>query len=903
MTFPTLLTTKLSFPPLRANLIPRPHLVEKLTNSIHAPFTLVSAPAGYGKTTLLSEWRVGTGKNYPAAWLSLDTDDNEPARFLNYLIAALQNIKSGFGETALQLLHSSRPPPDKTILTILINELGELVEPFALVMDDYQFINTQPVHDTIAYILEHPPPQMHLVMLTRADPPFPLARLRARNQMSEIRAADLRFTLAETTDFMQQVMGVKLSEKDIIKLEQRVEGWAAGLQLAGLSMQGRDDLSNFIASFGGGYHYIVDYLVEEVLNRQSESLRLFLLQTSILDRLTGPLCELVTGQTNGQSTLEELEKANLFVIPLGGECCWYRYHHLFADVLRNYLRQSYPDLILDLHQRAGRWFAQEGHVVEAIRHTLAAGAYEAAATLIEQFASTISFQGNVAGLLTWTDALPPDVIKSHPRLGLAQAWALYFEYEFDQAEARLRDIEQNLTSEDAALISGEVALLSGVMARRSGNLELSQICLQQALNQLPPGNHVLRSRAWVYLGLVYLETDANRAYQALSQALATASAVRDLHGIQTSSYFLTWTLMLLGELSQASGICRRALLLTEEMPYWPVASFAYSGMGELLYEFNQLDQAQAHLQKAFELAETGGNADYLFTASLALARVHRHSSCCARSERELYNATLSHARLYRALGEWEIADGYIHQAERLAHRMQAPFLIALVTDEQARLSIAKNELDQARLRVSENVQALESSTILPYVLENLAWARVAIARHEPKQALQRLDELLQLIENAGMRWFVIQNLNLQALAYEMDGQGDRALDNLARALSIGEAGGFVRTFLDEGPAMARLLRRARSQGIMPQYVAKLLAEFTKEQKPDAVFEQTLIEPLSKRELEVLRLIAAGCSNKEIASQLFITISTVKRHTVTIFQKLGVENRTQAVAQARGLRLL
>ncbi|HET7091287.1 MAG TPA: hypothetical protein VFL17_21845, partial [Anaerolineae bacterium] len=396
------LATKLYIPRARPHLVPRPRLIRRLVDGLARPLVLISAPAGFGKTTLMSEWRASeAGRDFPLAWLSLDDDDNDLTRFLAYFVAALRALMPGFGDTALALLQSPQPPLPKAVLTGLINDLSDFDAPFALVLDDYHVITAQPIHGALTFLLDHLPPHIHLVLLTRADPPLPLPRLRARNQLTGIRAADLRFTVDETADFLNRVMALNLSAGDIAALEQRTEGWIAGLQLAALSMQGHDaqGLSDFITAFTGGHHYIADYLAEEVLNRQSDAVRSFLLKTSILDRLTASLCNALTERVDGQTTLEALEQANLFVTPLDDDRGWYRYHHLFADVLRSRLRQAYPDQLPELHRRAAEWYELNGLAYEAIQHLLASSAFQDMARLVEQEAMTKLNRGEVTLLL------------------------------------------------------------------------------------------------------------------------------------------------------------------------------------------------------------------------------------------------------------------------------------------------------------------------------------------------------------------------------------------------------------------------------------------------------------------------------------------------------------------------
>ena len=465
-----LLTTKLYFPPARPALVARPRLVERFQAGLRGPLTLISAPTGYGKTTLVSEWRAGPGASLPAAWLALDKEDNDPARFLYYLFACLDTLQNGFLEQGLRMLQAPQKPSMETALSILVNRLSALPGDFVLILDDYHVIETKAICQGLAFLLDHLPPGLHLVLLTRADPILPLARLRAHGQLIEIRTEQLRFSQEETAHFLNQIMGLRLVPDQVAALERRSEGWIAGLQLAALSMQGCEDVDSFIAAFTGSHHYIGDYLAEEVLNRQPAAVRIFLLETSLLERLNAPLCNAVTGRKDARSMLEKLEQGNLFLVSLDDQRGWYRYHHLFASLLQARLNYVTPAKTPELQRRAAAWCALNGLMEEAISYSLKARDMQQAAAWIEQYAATLLSQGRMATFTAWTAALPEQIIARMPRLGLSQAWALYLEYHFDQAEERIRRIEQNLKPEEAPPLAGELALWHGILARWHGNL-------------------------------------------------------------------------------------------------------------------------------------------------------------------------------------------------------------------------------------------------------------------------------------------------------------------------------------------------------------------------------------------------------------------------------------------------
>jgi LuxR family maltose regulon positive regulatory protein len=503
----SILTTKLYIPQARPNLVLRQRLIKRLNQGLKRALTLICAPAGFGKTTLLNEWHtaLSSGQAPAVAWVSLDAGDNDPVRLFAYLIAALQTVESRLGERAQAMLQSPQTPPLESILTALINDVATISNTLMCVFDDYDVIRAQTIHDAMTFMLDHLPPQMHLVITSRADPPLPLARLRARGQLTEIRAADLRFTLDEAALLLNQVLGLSLSTQEVAALEDRTEGWVAGLQLAALSMQGQTDIPSFIKAFTGEDRFILDYLVSEVLQRQPEPIRTFLLHTSILDRLSGSLCNAVTGQSTGQETLEGLEQANLFIFSLDSQRRWYRYHHLFADSLRHRLEQVHPEIAPTLHCRASLWYEQQGFVDEAIHHALAADDAERAACLIEQNGIAAIARGQARTVLRWLSALPDELVRARTQLCITQAAALTFTYQLEAAEARLLDAEQsiqmNLQEDQARAVLGQVAVMRAALARIPGDLTRCVAYAHQALELLPEADTLWRGPAAVYAGL------------------------------------------------------------------------------------------------------------------------------------------------------------------------------------------------------------------------------------------------------------------------------------------------------------------------------------------------------------------------------------------------------------------
>jgi len=894
MTTP-LLRTKLYIPPVRPELVSRPRLIERLNAGLHRKLTLVSAPAGFGKTTLLSEWIYGTSEAtspLPVAWLSLDEGDNDLVRFLMYLVAALQTVNSGIGKDMLSVLQSPQLPPLESLLTLLINDLAGNHKscPYVLVLDDYHLIIAQPVHEALTFLLDHLPPTLHLVIATRADPPLPLPRLRARGQLTELRQADLRFTTGEAAAFLNQVMGLNLSDTDVAALEARTEGWIAGLQVAAVSMQGREDASAFIRAFTGSDRYILDYLVEEVLQRQPEDVQTFLLQTSILNRLSGPLCDAVTGslppagkeqeERTAQVMLEYLERANLFIVPLDDCREWYRYHRLFADLLRTRQEQRFAAQDLaTLHRRAATWYEEAGLLDDAVQHAIAAGDLTHVARIIEKHGRPMLLRGELRSLLRWIAPLPEEMMQTNARLCITHAWALLLTGQGSAVEPCLQQAERLPVVTSDENLRGEGAVIRAYLAAQRGDVARTIEQADLALAMLDAAHEGERAVAYFVLGGVHmLRGDVTAAGEAMAQASTIGQRGGNVHVAVPALNALAGIQAQQGRLHLAWATAQEAVRLASgpSGKPLPIAGGALSALAELTYEWNDVQNALAYARQSIELSRRWGNADSLGSGYLTLARV------------------------LQASGDLEGAREALQAAERASRdfALGAPFPMQL-RSAQARLWLAQGD----RVNLAHWAEEVPCEVPGPFHaggMLTLAQARLALG--QPDVALKVLAPLLEMARAHELTAVLIEGLALQALIHQAQGDVGRALVVLAESLALAEPEGYVRRFVDLGPVMAELLRRAAVQGITPGYVSKLLLAYGEEILPSPR-PQPLIEPLSERELEVLCLVVAGLTNQEIAQELVIAVSTVKSHINHIFGKLGVKSRTQAVARARALSLL
>jgi len=888
----SLLLTKLYIPPKRAAIVPRPDLIARLNEGFSAgrKLTLISAPAGFGKTTLVSEWIADCGR--PVGWLSLDEGDTNPARFLSYLVTALQLIKTGIGERLLAALQSREPPQLEAVLTDLINEITSIPDHFIIVLDDYHSIESKQVDQAVNFLIEHQPPQMHLLIASREDPSLPLARLRARGQLTELRASDLRFTPSEAADFLNLVMGLPLSTEDVAALETRTEGWIAGLQMAALSMRGLDDTGDFIRSFTGSHRFVLDYLMEEVLERQREEVQAFLLRTSILDRLCGPLCEAVmsSSSTSGQQTLEYLERANLFIVPLDSDRCWYRYHHLFGELLHKRLEQKLtPEGIVGLHLQASKWYEKNGLILDAFKQAAAANDIELAERLMEHKQMPINHPGVPVTILNWLESLPVSVLNSKPSLWWKQAAMLMANYQTIGVEEKLQATEAALatkTPPDAEMdewtrnLVGKIAYARAALAATRYEAETTLVYAQRAMEFLHPNNIAYRAEVTIYIGFArYLLGDRDAAELAYKEALSLAQAAGDEEGVLTATIRLGQIHELRNQLHEAFETYQKVLKMTGEDPP-PFATLAVIGLARIYYNWNDLKRAEKYAEQSHQLARL-----------------------CEQVIDRLISSELFLSRLKMTLGDPVSADQFLTQAEQHARQYDYTVRFPDIAAARAILCLYKGD-------------TVAAAQLVQHEDRWLVRAEVLIAQGNPSAALAIIVPYCQKMKEKRLDDQLLVTVVLQALALHAQGENESARQALKESLTLAEPGGFIRLFVDAGEPMRLLLQDLASwidqhpeeqdQRLMA-YVEKILAAFASPaevQASKSISQQSgLIEPLSPRELEVLQFISQGLSNQEIGKRLFLALDTVKGHNRRIFEKLQVNRRTEAIARARELGLI
>jgi LuxR family maltose regulon positive regulatory protein len=858
--------------------------------------TLISAPAGFGKTTLLVDW-VHQHK-IPVAWFSVDKGDNDPLHFLTYVILGLQSLETDTGRAALTMLQSPQPPPIESILINLINDVTRIPTDLALILDDYHFVDAKQIHDLIAFLLEHLPEQMHMIIATRSDPPLPLlARLRSQNQLTELRAADLSFTADETSILFNESLNLRLSTKDIHVLETRTEGWIAGLQLAALSMHGRKDPSSFIRGFKGDHRYIADYLLEEVLNRQPEHLQNFLLQTSILARLCGSLCDGVTRQENSQQILDALEKANLFVIPLDDERCWYRYHHLFADLLEQRLRMQQGILVPELHSRASQWFANNGFKNEAVDHAFVAQDYALAVQLMEEVAETDWDRARESQLLRWFKKLPDEQLEENPKLCIFYARELFKSGYPNEAEKRLQAAEHMLESASISdpnkeELRGRIAVIRAYVSARTGDVSGIVHFSNKALKLLPQRDLIWRSVAATTLGFGYGWAgggDCVKAQQAFSEAMKISQAAGNIYYHIFAGSCLGSVMLMRGKFKEATDICQQLLSLAIEngIEQTGIAGSLYGNLGLIFCECNDFDEGIRLLNKAIQLSEQGRDPVIMASCQISLLR----------------------ALIYRTdfAGAFTLME---KMNERASDFMLPPWITNTISAFNVYIWLETGNLNAATRWAKERGLSVDDKLDNLREVEYLALAHILISQKQLDDADRLLERLLENAK-AGDRVYIMIEMRLwRALIFQAKADTVAALAELKLALSLAEPGGLIMIFVSKGKPVAELLEELTEvkkrdhddaeAGFSLSYAKKLLSVFRASTPPKI---EGLMDSISERELEVLYLIAAGLTNREIAEKLFISLNTVKTHTKNINSKLNVNSRTRAIARAKELGLL
>lgn len=902
----SILSTKIYLPRKRAQAVPRPRLHARLNDGLSRKLTLISAPAGFGKTMLVSEWLANI--QIPAAWLSLDAGDKDPTRFLTYVVAALQSAEPFANSLSdvLELLQSPQPLPAESILTILINELSAVETEFILVLDDYHLVDSGQVDEGLLFLIENMPPQMHLIITTREDPSLPLARYRVKGALTEIRVADLRFTPAEATDFFKE-MGLTLSAAEVDALDSRTEGWIAGLQLAAISMQSHPDLSEFIGAFSGSHHFIVDYLIQEVLLGQPEHVRRFLLQTSILKNLNGALCDTVTGQENGRKMLESLDHDNLFTISLDGQRQWYRYHHLFADVLQTRLMEEQPEQIPSLHLRASHWFEQNDRPLDAIRHALAAQDFNHAANLVEQI-WPILHRSNIQtpALLDLLKAIPNEFIRNRPVLCTGFAWSLLNAGELEVADGWLHQAESwiNRSNSDAAdmivadeeefkFLPAEIASARAYQTLAFGDLEKTIKFAEEGLRLLPESKFIRRGVLGAILGIVYwAKSEFEVAHQALADSMKSFENAGNIIFALSGTYGLADIRLAQGKLQAATADYEETLqlALSHQTGHHALQGTAdiYLGLAGILLEQGDRDGALRHLQKSETLGQPAALPDWPY-------RLLRFKT-----------------RLKKAEGAYDEALTFLDEAEKLYVPTPLPNTRPIGA-ERARIWLAQGNLSKARKWAQRNNLTINDPPAYLHEFEQITLARLLIAEAKQNPANAQLESVLGWLERlqkaaeAGERvGSVIEILLLRAVVYLEQNKPAEADQILYQALLLAEPEGFIQLFVAEANTIQPSLSALNSKNVLSDIGASYLQRLMATLKTDSPAESQgspLDDPLSERELDVLNLLSTELTGPEIADKLMVSLNTMRTHTKNIYSKLGVNSRRAAVRRAEELNLL
>lgn len=891
-----LLNTKLNVPLVRPSHVQRIELIQKLDKLQEYKLALIVAPAGYGKTALVSEWIAQS--QLKVAWFSIDAGDNDPVRFWDYVIAAIQTLYPDIGKQTLTLLHEPQPLPIETILSTLINELSALPDLFAVVLDDYHVIESSAIHDGLAFLVEHLPAQLRLIMTTRTDPPLPLARMRVRSQLLELRSADLRFSPPQIAAFFTDVMGLTLTSEEVTALDTRVEGWIAGLQLAGLALQGKRDTAEFIASFAGDHRYVLDYLGDEILDRQPDAIQQFLLQTSILERLHADLCDTVTGVGGSYSILEHLERNHFFVVALDDKRQWYRYHRLFADFLHHRLKLKYPDHLKELHQRASLWFERNGFQAEAISHALAAQDNERAAELVQGIAELLIWRrAEHNTLLGWLTALPDSIMQVYPRLYLYHAWVLHLTNQMSAAQQRIRDAENALNHAVGSpdpLMAGMLAAVHSTLTGLHQQFPETLTSSRQALALLPEEAVSWRCMAAINLGVTcaYMG-EIHEAAEVLSYAMELSQEIGSSFAMLSAFWHLSSLQTAQLTLRAAEKTCQQ-LEHAADIPgfqRFPISGYVALLLGEINMERNDAGAAERYLLES---------AEQINPESFPLA---------------LLRAYVALSRLKILQGDTEGAEYYWQLAEQLERMSKLQGRATLLSIARARRWLEQGNLDAVEGWAAENQLGLDDEFSYHREAHYLMLARLYTAKGNMiDKALYLLERMVKRAEDSQRHGSLIRALILQAVAFHACDDSQKAAGSLARALAIAEPEQPLRVFADEGHPIALLLEKVldmqrKGQLALPistEYVAQLLTAMGKNAPsptPKRRTEGHLADMLSPRELEVLRLLADGLESNEIAERLFIAVDTARTHIKNIYSKLDVHSRWEAIKRAEAYSLL
>jgi len=890
-----LLTTKLYIPPLHSDLVPRTQLYDRLSEGSNRKLILVSAPTGFGKSTLVAGWLAEGGIR--AAWLSLDQGDNDPVRFWTYLIAAIQTVQPQIGGEARQIVSAPQLRSTEPVAISLINEISQLAHDLFVVLDDYHVIETEQVHAGLSYLLEHQPPKLHIVLLTRIDPSMSLARLRAHRQLVEIRAADLQFSTQEAATLFNEKMGLNLKSEYVEALNTHTESWAVGLQLAALSLKGQSSYDTFIEEFTGGHQFILDYLTEEVLDTLPDAQRRFLLHTSILERFCGKLCQAVTGDPASHQILGEIRKRNLFLIPLDTEGRWFRYQHLFAEVLVALLARDHPEEINGLHLKAAAWFDSEGYPDEAVDHALHSGDMMRARELVLKHWMPVLQRGEVATVLRWLNALPEDRNGLDPTIPLARCWALFLSWQSAAIEPQLEQAKNayqrlvddgSLSDAQRNRVASQLAMMRSVVARSRGEHARSVAEAEEATRLIPTEAVEGVGTGWVMLAAARAGAgDFDGAIEAYGHGITLSHAEGNLVAAYGCIYGQGMYLLTQGRMNEAEERCRSTIEMAVREGHgdFPAAGSLYITMARIMLERNRLDEAREYLNTGLRIARPGG-----FTEAVRTGR---------------------HLRAYLAAvgGDLQAAVDMLQETQGIVNAIDDPYLIGELSWEWARLSLNAGDLETAREKLHILKKMWKNTQHANLLLAwGLLFPRLLYAEGQYREALEALDESIHRSRAVNSHGELIRLLALRAVVLDALGEDGSAHATLNEALGMSAPQGYIWRWLEAGPRLSPLLRDLRSDGDTPQalhaYLDSLLeacqAAFGEAPKPQA---GKLLDPLTRRELDIMRLICKGYSNPEIASELVVTINTIKKHTSNIYSKLGVRSRTQAMARAQELNLL